>query len=831
MNTLFQVTKRFFPLEFSTPRVLVTVLLCGTACLTVTGNLPDVRHPEAQTKLSHRATAGLTFAERVAYQRVIEDIYWRHRIWPRENPKPKPPLDAVMSQAQLEKKVTDYLRNSQALEDYWHEPITADQLQAEMDRMAQHTRQPEVLRELFEALGNDSFVIAECLARPVLAGRLLTQSASGQVKQVSLTYERTIAATAAYRLPSISDGGGCVDDTWTRTSTANTPSGRAGHTAVWTGSEMIVWGGYGGHAVGLLNTGGRYNPSTDSWTATSITNAPTRRDFHTAVWTGNEMIVWGGESDNFIPSNSGGRYNPGTDTWTATSPNNAPTARSRHTAVWTGSEMIVWGGEGDNFIRLNSGGRYNPSSNSWTATSTSNAAVARQEHTAVWNGSEMIIWGGLGNGPNSVNTGGRYNPGTDSWTATSRTNAPTARYAHTAVWTGGEMIVWGGYSNSGVFKTGGRYNPTTDSWIATSTANAPDARIWHTAVWTGSEMIVWGGNVFHVGDVNTGGRYNPITDNWTGTSTIHAPLRREVHTAVWTGSEMIVWGGNPGFKDTGGRYCASVSQLGNISTRAFVQTGDKIVIGGFMVQGPQPKRVIIRAIGPELTQHGVSNVLADPSLELHDGTGALIASNDNWQHTIIGGIITGDQRGDIRNSGHAPGDGRESAIIAELPAGNYTAILRGVNNMTGVALVEVYDLSTNSNSILANISTRAFVQTGDDVMIGGFIVAGGVSKRVIVRAIGPELTHYGVPNALADPTLELHDGTGALIASNDNWVRTIIGGIITANQLRELLDSGYAPTDLNESAIIADLPAGNYTMIVRGVNNTTGVALVEVYEF
>src|SRR4029077_20375831 len=177
---------------------------------------------------------------------------------------------------------------------------------------------------------------------------------------------------------------------------------------------------------------------------------------------------------------------------------------------------------------------------------------------------------------------------------------------------------------------------------------------------------------------------------------------------------------------------------------------------------------------------------------------ALIASNDNWQQTIIGGIITGDQRGDIHNSGHAPGDGRESAIIAELPAGNYTASLRGVNNLTGVALVEVYDLSTNSNSILSNISTRSFVKTGDDVMIGGFIVAGGVSKRVIVRAIGPELTQHGVPNALADPTLELHDGTGALIASNDNWVRTIIGGIITANQLRDLHDSGYAPGDGRE---------------------------------
>ena len=270
--------------------------------------------------------------------------------------------------------------------------------------------------------------------------------------------------------------------------------------------------------------------------------------------------------------------------------------------------------------------------------------------------------------------------------------------------------------------------------------------------------------------------------------------------------------------------------LGNVSTRAFVQTGDNVVIGGFIVQGTEPKRIIIRAIGPELTQYGVPNVLANPTLELHDGTGALIASNDNWQHTIIGGIITSDQRGDIRNSGYAPADGRESAIIADLPAGNYTAIMRGVNDTTGVALVDVYGLSPETNSILANISTRSFVQTGDNVMIGGFIVQGAQPKSVIVRAIGPELTQYGVPNAMVNPTLEVYDANGALIASNDNWRTTIIGGVITSDQVGDIRNSGYAPGDGRESAITADLPPGNYTAILRGVNNTTGVALVEVYD-
>src|SRR5882757_1118191 len=221
-------------------------------------------------------------------------------------------------------------------------------------------------------------------------------------------------------------------------------------------------------------------------------------------------------------------------------------------------------------------------------------------------------------------------------------------------------------------------------------------------------------------------------------------------------------------------------QLTNISTRALVETGDNVVIGGFIVQGGASNRVIIRAIGPELTQHGVPDALHNPTLELHDGAGALIASNDNWVTTIIGGIITQNQVGDIMNSGHAPSNGLESAIIADLPPGNYTAIVRGVNDTTGVGLVEVYDLNFGGSfSRLLNISSRSVVLDGDNVMIGGFIVQGSGPKRVIVRAIGPELTRYGVQNVLTDPKLELHDGSGALIASNDNWQTTVIGGIIT----------------------------------------------------
>src|SRR5207253_3025481 len=442
----------------------------------------------------------LSFADRVAYQRAIEEVYWQHRIWPKANAGPKPPLDKVMSQAQIEEKVEDYLRNSQALEDYWQRPITPDQLQAEMERMASHTKQPGVLRELFAALGNDPFVIAECLARPVLAERVITElyahdqrfhgelkrraeaelrthRSVTRMKQTSSTYSevewiksdsadpvaagvppaqptrlppqkpadtkntqalkmsssewqervaklaaqfdsqeivgqaprlpngRSAAGAAALQKPSIaqiktgvlsplqeydrhyyavavmskgkdrlklaaiawpkeplgswlakveaqvpvtmaavsanytlpliaSPSGGCGDDTWTPTSLINAPAARLNHTAVWTGSEMIVWGG--GDGSNVFNTGGRYNPSTDSWAATSTTGAPTARAVHTAVWTGSEMIVWGGGSGGGIHNNGGGNYNTTTRSWTTTSNANAASPRTPHTAVETG---------------------------------------------------------------------------------------------------------------------------------------------------------------------------------------------------------------------------------------------------------------------------------------------------------------------------------------------------------------------------------------------------------------------------------------------------------------------------------------------------------------
>jgi predicted outer membrane repeat protein len=349
-----------------------------------------------------------------------------------------------------------------------------------------------------------------------------------------------------------------------------------------------------------------------------------------------------------------------------------------------------------------------------------------------------------------------------------------------------------------------------------------------------------GGLLNQPGDIrNTDPRLGPLADNGGPTKTMallsNSPAIDAGNDANAPPRDQRGYLRN-GTSDIGAFEFGGIvpAALGNISTRAFVQTGDNVMIGGFIVQGTGPKRVIIRAIGPELgaPPYNIPNALANPRLELHDAVGVLIGSNDDWQHTIIGGVIPRNQVTDIQNSGHAPANPFESAIIADLPPGNYTAIVSGVNNTAGVGLVEVYDLGANTASILDNISTRSFVQTADNVMIGGFIVQGTGTKKVIIRAIGPELgaPPYNIPDALANPTLELHNGTGDLIASNDNWRTTIIGGIIMSSQVRDILSSGRAPADGRESAIIAELPPGNYTAIVRGVNDTTGVGLVEVYD-
>jgi len=250
------------------------------------------------------------------------------------------------------------------------------------------------------------------------------------------------------------------------------------------------------------------------------------------------------------------------------------------------------------------------------------------------------------------------------------------------------------------------------------------------------------------------------------------------------------------------------TRLDNISTRLAVGTGDNVLIGGFIITGSESKKIIIRAIGQSLDLAGT---LIDPSLELHDSSQQILTTNDDWEENDP------VQKEEIIESGLAPSDEKEAVIDTTLEPGAYTAIVRGVNNTSGIGLVELYDLDITNGSKLANISTRGFVQTGDNVMIGGVIIVGETPAEVVVRALGASLPFTGT---LADPLLELHDQNGAVIGFNDNW---------RSDQEAEIIASGLAPPNDAEAAILDTLPAGAYTAIVRGVGDTTGIALVECY--
>jgi hypothetical protein len=261
----------------------------------------------------------------------------------------------------------------------------------------------------------------------------------------------------------------------------------------------------------------------------------------------------------------------------------------------------------------------------------------------------------------------------------------------------------------------------------------------------------------------------------------------------------------------------SPSQFLNISTRLRVQTGDNVLIGGFIITGTDPKKVIIRGIGPSLAQF-FSGALTDPTLELYQGT-TLLASNDNWKTRPDGS----SQQAEVEATTIPPTNDLEAAIVRTLDPGAYTAILRGKGDATGIGVVEAYDLTPGTNSKAGNISTRGFVDSGDNVMIGGLIIGGGGggNSKVVVRAIGPTLGNFGISGALQDPTLELHDGNGTLLVFNNNWQDDASAAEIQADNL--------APNDPRESAVLRSLPPGAYTAIVRGSGSTTGIALVEAY--
>ncbi|HZQ70285.1 MAG TPA: Ig-like domain-containing protein [Terriglobales bacterium] len=648
----------------------------------------------ATTCFGQVPAAQFSLGARIGCQTAIERVYWQHRTAAQNT---SVSFEQAVPAALIQTKAEDVVLKSAALEQLWGVTVAGAQLQAEIDRMVMDSKAPEVLNELFAALNHDPQQIAECLARPQLVDRLIStyyarderfhgdlkarataeigQNASAaSLRQTSGTYtevewrrgnasspvagvfgleprtfdnrikelQRSFGANGALHSGSVSrlreddthfyavavlamdsqrvrvgtvqwqkqpfetwwsgarqqlpmqltadafnftlpdvPNTNCRDDSWKPTMQLLDP--RYWHSAVWTGTEMIVFGGM--NSVGTeYNDGSRYNPATDTWTRISTQGAPSVRTEHVAVWTGKEMIVFGGTGDK-----TGGRYNPITDTWKPTSTTNAPLGAFNSTVVWTGKEMIVWGGQ--IFSTVNTGGRYNPATNTWALTNVGNAPIARAFHTAVWTGTEMIVWGGYDGGIGQLyGDGSRYNPVTNVWTRLPSTNAPTARYFHSAVWTGTEMIVWGGLDYPNYDQSGARYNPTTNTWTPTSMTGAPSFRWMHAAVWSGSEMIVEGGTPA----VATGGRYNPATDTWTATNPANSPTNGQGITAIWTGKEMILWGGlddNFEFHYDGARYNPKADRWLPTSTmnvprarglHSAVWTGAEMIVwGGF----------------------------------------------------------------------------------------------------------------------------------------------------------------------------------------------------------------------------------------------------------
>ena len=332
-------------------------------------------------------------------------------------------------------------------------------------------------------------------------------------------------------------------DGWANGSSDGQPGGRSGHASVWTGNHLIVWGGEVASSV-FSNTGGIYNTAADSWTAVSNLDAPSARARHSAVWTGSEMLVWGGLNGGGYLAD-GKRFDPDTQLWTPMGSTNVPSARAGQITIWTGEKLVVWGGiNGDGLLA--DGAIYDPDANLWAALPTSGAPAARQAAAAGWTGSEIVIFGGTGIGGDLANgaqlnfSGG--NPTT--WQALSTTNAPTARSGHSAVWDGENVLIFGGEGAGSALGDGFAYDPTGNSWSALSNDSAPSARAGHSAVWTGSELVVFGGETVS-GATSDGFAYDPESDSWRSVSG-GSPLARTEAIAHWTGDELIIFGGKDG---------------------------------------------------------------------------------------------------------------------------------------------------------------------------------------------------------------------------------------------------------------------------------------------
>ncbi|HZM70421.1 MAG TPA: kelch repeat-containing protein [Candidatus Cryosericum sp.] len=565
----------------------------------------------------------LTFEERVRAQEAIERVYYAHQTGATRS------FEEAVPRQVLEKKVSTYLRQSAALEQFWRTAVTPEMLQREAERMVRETRLPGRLRELYAALDDDAFLVQECLARPALVDRLArgffafdarlhasareeAEGLRGDLARRGLEEFMTDSRRSEVELTMVDGENGRGPDRGPERRTMELSREEYGRWRSRAPDRVREIGPVQEEREAFVirvvmeetasrsriasfavpkrdweDWWGEVSPGLDADGVSAVARSTWRLPLEDLAARG--VASAGGGASGVAGAGGAGAPCPPNDVWNNGSLDDLPDGRQNHTAVWTGSVMVVWGGQSPS---LYTGGRYDPATDTWTPTTKVGAPQARVYHTALWTGSAMLVWGGA-NSAGVLNTGGRYDPVTDTWTPIAMTGAPTGRYIHTAVWTGSAMIIWGGSDGSPAgLNTGGRYDPVTDTWMPTATTGAPTARHLHTAVWTGGQMVVWGGSGGSL-HFNTGGRYDLATNSWTPTTTTGAPVVRRGHAAVWTGSEMLVWGGLDGVTpfglDSGGRYDPQADTWTPTSTtgaptartsQTAVWTGSRMVVWG-----------------------------------------------------------------------------------------------------------------------------------------------------------------------------------------------------------------------------------------------------------
>ncbi len=561
---------------------------------------------------------------------------------------------------------------------------------------------------------------------------------------------------------------------------------------------------FGGFSNGSLSANS-YKFDGTTWTL--IAPLPVALSGATAVNDGTSIYILGGFNSPPTAVNTLYKYDSVTNSYATLAP--FTTGTSSHGTAYLGGKIYKFAGDVIGGLPTSALEIYDVATNTWTAGA--NYPVVQGNLSSFAQGNYIYGAGGYNSFEGSTTKTFRYEPATNTWDDAAIADLPASRYGAAAAFYNGGGILAGGNIGGGPETVSViSWDPASNTWLTLPSMLGARAGA-GGAVLNGSFHVVGGRDL----TLTTDNQKLTCTPGSTPTPTATVPpsptpTPSPTGTPPPSPTASPTPSGTPTASPTP-TPSATPSTLGNISTRLRVETGDNVLIGGFIVTGPQPKKIIVRAIGPSLPLAGA---LADPVLELRNSSGGLIRSNDNWRDDPA-------QESEINATGIPPSNDLEAAIVETLPANGsaYTAIVRGANNGTGIGVVEAYDLDRTVNSKLANISTRGLVQTGDDVLIGGLIVLGQNPLRVIVRAIGPSLPF---PGALANPTLNLHDSNGTLLISNDNWRDD-------PAQESEIIATGIPPSDDLESAIIRNLIPGSYTAIVRGVNDTTGIAVVEAY--